>query len=177
MKILLDLDGVIVDFITGAFEAHGITHLEQKDVRYWDIKKLLGMGSEQFWGEFDEDFWVGLKMYDWADEVFELLGEYDVCLLTSPGWRGAGGKQQWIRKNLPGYFKNNRYLIGPAKEFCASKDTVLIDDYEGNCNKFEFAGGHAILFPQYWNGCRHLIDMRMDYIAEKLEDIQCELSD
>jgi hypothetical protein len=177
MRILLDLDGVIVDFITGAFEAHGITNVKQEDIVHWDLEALIGIETGDFWAKFDEDFWAGLKMYDWVEELLYLLEKWDVCLLTSPGWTGAGGKQRWIRENLPWFFKNNRYLIGPGKEFCASKDTVLIDDYDANCKKFRNAGGHSIVFPQPWNTAANLIYQRLEYVTEKLEDIQCELSD
>jgi len=49
-----------------------------------------------------------------------------------------------------------RFLFGPAKAFCASPERVLIDDYDGNVDKFRAAGGHAILVPQSYNSRSHL---------------------
>lgn len=180
MRILLDLDGVMVDFISGAFEVHGIKNLKHEDVTQWYIEELIDMTPDEFLSKLDRKFWMNLKMYPWAMELIDICYKFadpfDVCLLTSPGGAAAGGKQQWIRENLPEFFKTGRYLIGPAKEMCASEHTVLIDDSDVNCVKFERAGGKAILFPQYWNETRHLVLSRLEYTRGKLEDYLCELS-
>jgi len=59
---------------------------------------------------------------------------------------------RWIREHLPAY--SRRFLIGPAKEFCANPRSVLIDDSETNVKAFFEAGGHTVLVPREWNWMR-----------------------
>ena len=56
---------------------------------------------------------------------------------------------KWVVRELPEYAQ--RYLVGPAKAFCASSDTVLIDDADFNVEAFGEAGGRTILVPRPWN--------------------------
>ena len=63
------------------------------------------------------------------------------------GW--VVGKINWIDKNMPEY--SRRYLIGPAKQFCAGPDSILVDDSNKNIEDFAEAGGNVILVPRPWN--------------------------
>lgn len=152
MKCLLDLDGVLVDFVGGAAKLHGFD--PALAVR-WDFMADVGLTQNQFWSPLGEDFWANLP---WMPDGMRILaivekafGPENVCLLTSPCDTDGcmQGKLRWIRKHLPVY--NRRYLMGSAKEFCASRDSLLIDDSDSNTTKFATAGGWGVLVPRPWN--------------------------
>lgn len=151
MRVFLDLDGVIVDFAKGVIEWYNLDCKPEDWSEWGDVFKYYEGTEASFWDGLSDKFWIGLKFTEEAKEILELLKPFKPCILTSPAHTGAGGKQQWIRENLPGYFKNGRYLIGPPKHLLASGNSLLIDDSQENCDKFIKAGGHAIIVPRPWN--------------------------
>jgi len=172
-RILLDLDGVIRDWTGGVFKWFDVEPIVGTT---WDattrhICKEYGITESYFWDKQDYNFWYGLKMYPYAQRVLGLLPIDKTCILTSPTLDNAGGSQRWIASKLHAYFNRKHYLIGPAKQFCASPDALLIDDSDTNVKKFREAGGNAILFPQPWNKNADLIGRRVDYIKMKLNQL------
>ena len=159
MRCLLDLDGVLVDFVNGACRAHG---RENPFYRYgsageWEMATLWGISQDDFWLPLrSEEFWAGLFWTEDGSEILALVeqsfGTENVCLLSNPSGHpgAAAGKIRWIGKYLPQYL-DKRFLIGPAKEFCAGTNSVLIDDRAENIDDFERAGGGGILVPRAWN--------------------------
>ena len=160
MKILLDLDGVIVDFVEGACQAHHRRMydepLKEEEAGGYHIEKLWGISRNAFWKPMAEpEFWRKLDWMPDGREILEIVeravGPENVCLLTSPSV-GSGpvvGKLDWIEKNMPAY--EWRYLIGPVKDFCAGPDAILVDDSDGNVGSFAEAGGGTVLVPRPWN--------------------------
>jgi 5'(3')-deoxyribonucleotidase len=157
-RILLDMDGVLVDFTSGISSFYGkkvpdYPHDPDKQTiqREWNIEPLFGMTSAQLWDPLGREFWASLQPLPWYKEVVRLLenhfGEENICLLTSP-IKTAGaieGKIDWIRSYLPQY--RRRFLVGPCKEFCASPRHALVDDHSANIEKFRDTGGQTFLFP------------------------------
>ena len=155
--VFLDLDGVIRDWDKGVSKLFGIEPLEGP--RDWyliqdHICREKGFSVDEFWDRQDFDFWANLPLTPEADQVLELLEGADPIIMTSPSKTGAGGTQAWIWKHLPKIFHEGRYLIGPPKWACANPKSVLIDDHDGNIDKFRWAGGNGILFPRPWNSKR-----------------------
>ena len=142
MKCLLDLDGVLVDFVAGVCKAHGSCNVyERPESRgQYMMEPLLGVSGNKFWEPCDEEFWANLDPmpdgFDILHTVEAAFGQDNICLLTSPSLNPgcASGKYRWIEKHLPAY--KRRFLIGPRKEFCAHPVAVLIDDYDANIEKF-----------------------------------------
>lgn len=154
-QILLDLDGVVIDYVGGCIDWFGLkTH--EGVMHEWDsvlktYKKQTGKSKSDFFREQTEEFWLGLKMYPWASDLLELLAPYKPVILTSPTLTNAGLRQRWINKNMKDYFDEKRYLIGPAKWAAAHPGALLIDDKPDNIRKFSAAGGQVMFFPQPWN--------------------------
>lgn len=152
MICFLDLDGVLVDFVGGAFALHGRS-LPRRAVQ-WDFDKQLGIPAADFWAPMGQAFWAGL---DWTPEGRLLLGGIEglfgenVVLLTSPCQTvgAVEGKVDWIRQYLPRY--SRRFFVGPAKHTIAGPGKVLVDDHEGNVTPFVAHGGNAVLVPRPWN--------------------------
>jgi len=157
---MLDLDGVLVDFLAGAHKFHGIPYSnEDYPYEYGSYENCpppnSDMNTREFWDALDAEFWTGLS---WTSDGREILaaveqafGKENICLLTSPTLNHECiiGKMKWIERELSEY--RRRYLIGPAKAFCAAPDTVLVDDANINVEDFAEAGGYTILVPRPWN--------------------------
>jgi len=161
-QIILDLDGVIVDFTKGVFDHFGVTDKTQEDVTDWDwivrhICNRFRLSRFQFYTSLDTKFWANLPFTKEAEDILALLGKTHVpfCVVTSPTFGACNGKQQWISRNLPDVLMDKRYLIGPAKSFCASYQSLLIDDSDVNCADFNKAGGKSVLLPRPWNANRN----------------------
>lgn len=169
MKALLDLDGVLVDFVSGAQRLHGQPvgpHL----ITDWDFYEGWGLTPESFWAPMGEEFWAGL---DWTAEGRSILavveaavGRENVCLLTSPcDTPGCvEGKVRWIRRYLPEY--RRRFLVGPAKEYAAGPGRVLIDDSDANVIRFSAAGGNTVLVPRPWNSFKRSAASHIDLFVK-----------
>lgn len=156
LQIYLDLDGVLCDFVSAAFAAHGRQYNGEK--LEWDFFKAWGMNSRQFWYAIDETgpaFWSGISPYPWCYEVRDLVASFDpdYRVATSPSEHphSAGGKVAWIRNHLPGVTARRRHLTASKAEL-AKAGRVLIDDSPANCAEWCKAGGRAILFPAPHNG-------------------------
>ncbi len=161
-RVLLDLDGVLVDFIGGACRLHGKTHpyhphspSTQEDQSPWAIEPTFNMGPKELWDPLGEEFWANLLPLPHFRAFLGTLeahfGPDKICILTAPP-RTKGsidGKIEWIRRHMPDY--RRRFMVGPAKEFCAGERHVLIDDHEVNIAAFRDAGGHGLLVPAPWN--------------------------
>jgi len=157
MKVLLDLDGVLADFVGAACRLHSRPnpYLESESLGNYGIQELLGIPDDLFWKDMGEEFWASLDLLPDAREIVSLLERYhgvkNICILTSPV-RTPGctrGKMRWIEEHFPQFRRS--FLIGPAKEFCAHENSILYDDYEQNILRFATAGGAAFLMPAPWN--------------------------
>jgi 5'(3')-deoxyribonucleotidase len=160
LHFLLDMDGVLVDFLSGAIESlnkefdRSIT-IDQyvKEFGQWGTYDYYGITVQQFWTAIHStpDFWFNLKPIPWYDQIYKLLsGIGDVTIVTAPSEDPDCAKQKllWLRKHLD---------IGPDKVFLGTRkylmagNGILIDDYQKNVESFKLAGGQAILIPSTWN--------------------------
>lgn len=155
MNVLLDMDGVLVDFAAGILDALGKSDLADK-INGWDFWKAIGVTEKEFWEPCNhEPFWSNLS---WTEEgprivmiVYQAVGKENTYLLTSPSRapRSYSGKAEWVKRHLPNL--QRRLLIGPSKHLFASPRNILIDDGDHNVDAFRAAGGKAILVPRPWN--------------------------
>jgi 5'(3')-deoxyribonucleotidase len=162
VKCLLDMDGVLVNFVQGISDALGRENPYLKRplgaaAGEWDMPKLWGIPEAAFWVPcMDPEFWANLNWMPDGRRILELVewtfGKENVCLLTSPGSAfdpACIGKVAWIKQHMPDYM--HRVLFGSAKHFCAHAGSVLIDDRDKNIADFCKAGGRALLVPRPWN--------------------------
>lgn len=156
-QAMLDMDGVIVDFVKGICELHGRPnpYLNEQNLGIFDMDKIWNIPAKEFWEGTGFDFWSNLEFTPDArlllDVLDKFLGLDNVCILTSPNSSEGcvEGKIDWVRKHLPEFKK--RILVGSSKEFTTSKKRILIDDRDSNIEKYIQCGGKTYLFPQPWN--------------------------
>lgn len=150
--ILLDMDGVLADFVNAAFEAHGREFNPDACMGY-NLLNEFSMTKEDFWAPIDNyEFWRGLEPYPWSVGLLRQLSEIaPVVLVTTPSKSSdcLKAKREWVEDHLPPMYRD--IVMGESKELTASENTLLIDDCDRNVRKFRESGGEAIVFPQPWN--------------------------
>lgn len=174
--ILLDVDGVLCNFIDGIIKSKGldITHDEWVN---WNHHRYLGMTDEEFWDiTRSPEWWLNLQPYPWASDLILVFNDlFDVVYCTSPSLDSScpSQKVEWLRRQ--GFMSNSRndYVIAPKKELLARPDAILIDDSHENCDKFRLAGGKAIVFPQPWNSVEvdGKNDDKVEYIIQRVKTV------
>lgn len=160
MIALVDLDGVLCDFLSSVCLVHGTT--PQELFKTWepgefDCALPLGVDDDTFWENINVDpfFWHGM---DWMPDGREILkavesrvGKDYTFLLSSPSRSPTAwsGKAWWVQKHIPEYRK--KLILTESKHAVAGPKKVLIDDRDDNVKSFREAGGDAILLPRRWN--------------------------
>lgn len=168
----LDLDGVLVDFISGALRHHK-RHIPYKSLD-WDFDKKLGMSPEQFWGGLGYEFWLGLGWTREGKDVLKLLeakfGD-SIALITSPPKTPGAvqGKLDWVAREMPRY--KRRVFVGARKELLAAPYKILFDDRNENCANFVDAGGCAYKIPRPWNSQAKYEDSLLVDLEEYLNSL------
>lgn len=157
MRILLDMDGVLADFVGGICKAHALPnpYLDPANHGRYCIEEIWGVTPAKFWAPTDEEFWTFLEPTPEADEIVRLctsaVGKENITVFSSPcATRGCmEGKYEWLRRHFPQFYR--QFLFGPQKYLCAQSGHWLIDDFDQNVQQFRSAGGWAWLFPRPWN--------------------------
>lgn len=146
-KIYFDMDGVLADFNRGVIELCGRMPVDQssctdaEDNAQWEAVKKV------------EHFYDKLKPMPGALELFNALNkEYDCEILTKipkkrRGIECAGeDKIKWVHRLISEDIKVIVVQDDPKKNYCKGKGYILIDDFEGNINDWDNAGGTGIRF-------------------------------
>lgn len=168
--VMLDMDGVIVDFVRGCFKRFDRQDIPYESIR-WDLEKMFfpDKSPAYFWEHLGYEFWATLPWTPggeyFLEQVVAIAGRENVCFCTSPsGTKGSvEGKIEWLNQNVPSM--KRQFMVTPVKHF-AAKGNILIDDHEPNCKKFREHGGYAIMYPQPWNHTENT----MDTVIQLLKD-------
>ncbi len=190
VRILLDMDEVLVDFVGGVCKRWGTTPaqvLPYWTVGEWNIIPPLSSAlaakegvkvcitEKEFWEliEGDEQFWIGLQPTVFAREILDLIESFtdDWHVISSPSHCPScyDGKVKWL-KYFFGY-NFNRFAITPHKHLFARSDTILIDDWQSTVEKFIEEGGKGIVFPRHSNNQHANKSDPVAYVTKELERI------
>jgi 5'(3')-deoxyribonucleotidase len=156
MKIFLDLDGVMADFINASFDIHKMDRPKEK--LKWNYFEEWGIDQEEFWRPINEKgakFWQNLEKYDWFDEVLDFVmsrdSKFSICTSPTNHHSSYVGKVKWIQKHFPEGTLERSFLCRQKYKLAKNYDSVLIDDSEANTYKWSNFGGQPILFPGLCN--------------------------
>ena len=179
MRIFIDMDGVLVDFVRGAVSTFG---KEYDDLMtgwvpgVYNIEEIIGISKTQFFKKIDasgEDFWANLPPYPYAREFYEHCAAMaPTYILTAPTLHPTSfaGKICWLHNWFGTGFRD--YVFTPKKEMCARDTHILIDDHVPNVEKFKEHGGHAILWPTWFNYRYAEAHKAVDVAKEELEALR-----
>ena len=156
-KVMLDLDGVLVNFVEGINRAFGIKYdyakLPERMKWNW-FSEYLGLDSQEVDSICTINFWAGLRWMHDGKEILELVESIfdDIYLLTTPmpNPESYTGKMLWVERHIPRY-KNRTIITTVSKFLFAGENRILIDDKNENIDEFNEAGGRGILVPRPWN--------------------------
>ena len=153
--VYLDMDGVLVDFVTGALQVHGAGP-EKMIPGVYDMCQWLNLSLEDFRRPLGgQSFWQHLPWMSDGMAVLQLVLDHvpEKMLwlvsdpLPSPGC--YAGKYLWLRSNLAGL--SDRLVLAQDKSFLARPGALLIDDHTEAVDSWRERGGEAILVPRPWN--------------------------
>lgn len=183
MRILLDLDEVLCDFIGGACRAFNVDaeEINRRCINSpWGslipaIGQLKGFNlTEEFFyaviHQQGEKFWEELEPLPWFQQVIELADDYsdDWHIISAPSKypTSYGGKVKWLKKYFGEDF--DRFALTPHKSIFAKKGILLIDDRESNITDFIAAGGDGLVFPRHHNSLHMLKDNPVGHLRRML---------
>jgi len=179
--ILLDMDGVLADFVGAALRVHGIGRetfdaVHERQPGNYDLAAPLGMTENEFWEPINQSgyrFWQDMEPTPWFDRVITLAEEtvgQNWFIVTSPCRDRAAcclGKHLWVENHLGRTF--DRLIPTGYKHLLARKDAILIDDREETVEKFRKAGGgRGIVFPTQHNSLYAFKHRPVSYVREQL---------
>lgn len=179
MRLFIDLDSVVVDFVHNIAQHFKIPKDEfyrRWPVGVYDVYHAVGITNDELWAamhQLDDSFWESMPEFSWSKELWEKCNTYgETHFLTAPVSNPAclAGKYKWMQ-NFTNDKEFNRYFIGKAKWCCARWNHILIDDKESNVSSFQREGGEAILFPAHGNKLHSLSQNPMPYFHEELDRI------
>jgi len=171
--IVLDMDGVLADFVSGTCALFGMPSGWQPS--HWDFYDDFGVDARTFWAKVSmrPDFWLDLEPTPWKDELVSLAQQHgrEWVIATSPAIDPSCWQQKvaWVYEHVDACCRN--LVVTPQKHLLSAPGRVLIDDSDHNVEKWRAAGGTAILFPTPWNENRGLADDPITYTKGKLEDV------
>ncbi len=186
--VFLDMDGVLVDFVSSALLALKEKYENQPQPEQFDIDafmeawppgeasipKLLHMTEDEFWDTLHKAnggcWWEQLRSYPWAGALVSAASQIGkVRILSSPSnhpscYRGKKLHRDREFRALPLILCREKFLV-------AAPDRLLIDDNDRHVRRWRKHGGLAILFPRIWNANHEWKDAPMEYVATELEKI------
>lgn len=176
MKIFVDMDGVLVDFVGGVSRMLGIEYpAKYGEIGPWDIGKAFGVDPDDIWPRLQFLFWSNLDPLPWCIDLLMMcelaVGMGNVSILTTQCGSEfcSSGKENWVRERLPKRFLES-IIITKDKHLVAARDRILIDDNEENIDAWNMAGGFGVLFPAPWNRY-YPVENPMEGMKTRLLDI------
>jgi len=172
LRIMLDMDGVLADFVTGICRAHQRPNpfTDPANHGQFGIENIWKMSPLEFWKPVDRKFFAELpELPDGellADALLQIKFPFSICTSPPSNDGAVDGKRDWIRKHLgnsavrQAHFCNEKHAI-------ANPNLILIDDNDKNLRLWRANGGQAILFPRPWNK-GHDIDNPLSFVARCL---------
>lgn len=156
-SILLDVDGVVADFVAGVESIIG-RKFTQEEKRKWDVLQFLKPEErEEVYAELAQpDFWRNLPVVDGALEGVRYLDRlgYDITWVTAPwasceSWESA--RRDWLDEKFAMSAKGHHYIPTASKEKVVGD--ILIDDKPQNIREWKEANPDkkAFLFDTPFN--------------------------
>lgn len=187
MKLFLDMDEVLVDFVGGLhrkfnkpFDPDNWPYTLGRDGYMFFAD--MGITREEANEKCDYLFFASLHWTSYGKELLRLLEDQfkqeDIFLLTRPmGHPGSvAGKVAWAREHLPRY-EQQTIITTANKSLLAAPDRLLIDDCDDNVEQWRNACcAPAIVVPCWWNHAHWYRNNPISFVAKGLKAVLAEAS-
>lgn len=154
MNVFCDLNGVLVDFEKGFNDTFKIDITSIKPSEVWRLIASRG-----------EDYWINLPPTENYMDLWRFIEPYYPTILAGlplPDKKGTkSGIKRWCFRNLEGCWNFTATCSSEKEYLMESKDDILIDDREVNCENWVAAGGRAILHTSAKSTIAQLKDLNL----------------
>ncbi len=147
LKLYLDMDGTLVDFVSQVGK-YGFWRKDKDNKVDWDKVKAVG---QRFWSEMG---WMpGAKAAFEKLQQYAAKGRFELFILSSIDFaEGRDGKKQWVKTHTNFSLENVILVQEPEhKAIYADSNRILIDDRKKSLEPFKDAGGNTIEFTGNWD--------------------------
>lgn len=169
MKIAIDLDEVLAEFMVGFLKWWNLEHqtnLTFGEVSDYHFENFIGVDKDELTRKLHEfyktDFYIDASVVDGAREAIEqLVRTNDLYLITARQEVNRGVTLAWIDRYFPNIFKEvallNHYALdgSPAVskgEICGKLGCqVIVDDNPHNIQSLLDEGVRVVVFNKPWN--------------------------
>lgn len=175
---LIDLDGVLVNWVGGALKLIGRSEDDP------DLRDILLSGEhppfDALFGGRDQldavikqagkEFWMNLDIFEWAERLVEIVLDSGLkcAFLTSHGsWPEAAGFKLEFLADTWGHIP---VFVGKHKGILGNPTSLLIDDFAQNIHSFKLNGGQVFHWPNHL-----LLKEDATLVNETLEDLRLVL--
>ena len=148
MKLFLDLDGVIVDFVSGfekVMEANGYGKVFRQS--FWTDNEALC--KEMI--KNTPGFWENLGWTKDGKVLWDYVKRYQPCIISTPTFEDPDcipSKMAWVDRNLPEagdvHLIRRSHKVLYAKDKVSGKPNLLVDDHISTVNEWRQSGCPAI---------------------------------
>ena len=165
MRIYLDVDGVLADFVSRILLNYNAKHgtaYTSDDIQTWDFTDILKPGQE--WHNYvDLNFWESLDVYPWAHQMVTAVraSGRPYAFLTalsdvnvSNGGPALAARERWLDRHFtvdPQDPPSSRMIAALRKELVVAPGDILIDDSARNIQAIRNIGGTAWALAQPLN--------------------------
>ena len=166
-NLYIDFDGVIMDTITNSYQM-----INDLGIDINDSENVISFYKELDWGKLLNE---SEEIHGAFDEIDKLIQskKFHVSILTHvTSLNEAEAKIKFIRQKL-----QEISIIPVPKsidkaQMVQAKNSILIDDYKGNLEKWEVAGGIGVRFSTKLNGKGFRNINYLNQIIEVVKDIE-----
>lgn len=152
-EIYLDMDETIVDWLKGADEALERVGKPSWNNPYWTQNYSAEEAETLKWDILNStpQFWENLDFMPDGKALWNFVKKYKPHILSACGTLAGNckeGKRRWLARHLGMSNLGSIHLVkrSEKKNYATVKgqSTILIDDYDKNCQEYESHGGIAI---------------------------------
>lgn len=168
MKIFLDMDGVIVDLVSGLLSQYNKDHhdsVKPQDIKAFGIHNYVKIKHAIYnYFKLPGMFGKNLEPFENAVQVIKMIvDEYpQTYILTTPHDSSETcerDKKEWVREHLP-FFSTKNMIFSHHKHLLAKPGDVILEDKPANLKKWKENNGISVCYNQPWNQeveCNHRV--------------------
>ena len=171
LNLLIDIHGVLADFVTGFCEYHEILLYDGWPKGEYDLEKVTG----KHWTSLPAEEIARLPQMPDFMEIMEIASKHRVLFITTTNEEEKGlAAVSWIKSRIyPAGVAVCDELKAHVMDQAHIEDGVLIDDSDIEVNTWRQYGGKAILLPRPWNTAK---GNPVEILEEQLFMLECDLT-